>query len=65
MDSLDNNIQELVPIGRFESRQTHSKSFNFLDNFVLDLEFIGLLVLLVIQLNFEYEFFNQVVVIEG
>ena len=59
--SFDDYIQELIPIGGFESTQTHCKSLDFFDQCVLNIQLLHLLLVLLCQFDFNEEFFDHVV----
>ena len=63
--SLDNDIEELVPISRLEPTQTHTESFNFFNYLVLHIVFCLLLLLFLIQRYLQQTLLDQIIIVKG
>ena len=59
--SLDDDVEELVPVSWLETTETHGEAADLFDESAFEVELFHFLFVLLTQLNFNQALFNQVV----
>lgn len=65
VSSLDDDVEELVPVSRLEATQAHSEALDLLDDLVLHVDISLQFLLVLAERHLKDAFFYQIIVVEG